>query len=102
MRFASLIDGTAVEVKEDGYAPLAGQVVDHLGRGSTKRSRWLPLDGSVLGPPVRPRNVICLGLNYADHIEESGLEPPKRPLLFNKLPSTVIGHAQPLLNPLAF
>lgn len=99
MRYAALVDGTAIEIKEDRYAPLAGSLVDHLGRGSSKRSHWLPLEDAVLGPPVRPRNIICLGLNYADHIAESGLEPPQRPLLFSKLPSTVIGHGQPIVKP---
>lgn len=100
MRLATLLDGTAVEVRDDRFAPLAGRVVDHLMRGGgAPRRSWLPLDGAVLGPPVRPAKVICLGLNYADHIAESGLASPQRPLLFGKLSSTVVGHGQPIVRP---
>lgn len=99
MRYATLLDGTAVEVREDRYAPLPGRVVDHLMRGGGGRRTWLPLDGAALGPPVQPRKVICLGLNYADHIAESGLASPERPLLFGKLPTTVVGHDHPIVKP---
>lgn len=99
MRLATLLDGTAVEVREDRYAPLAGRVVDHLMRGRSEPRTWLPLEGVIFGPPVRPSKVICLGLNYADHIAESGLASPERPLLFGKLPTTIVGHGQPIVKP---
>jgi 2,4-didehydro-3-deoxy-L-rhamnonate hydrolase len=34
---------------------------------------------------------ICIGLNYADHAAESGLEVPPEPVIFNKWTSAVIG-----------
>jgi ureidoglycolate lyase len=34
---------------------------------------------------------ICVGLNYADHARESGLEPPKEPVLFMKATSAICG-----------
>ena len=50
--------------------------------------------------PLRPGKVIAIGLNYMDHVRESGVEPPPRPLVFAKFPSTVIGPGQPIvLNP---
>jgi 5-carboxymethyl-2-hydroxymuconate isomerase len=50
--------------------------------------------------PLRPGKVIAIGLNYMDHVRESGVEPPPRPLVFAKFPSTVIGPEQPIvLNP---
>lgn len=43
-------------------------------------------------PPVSPSKVLCVGLNYAKHVHEfsPGAEPPKKPLIFTKLPSAVI------------
>jgi 2-keto-4-pentenoate hydratase/2-oxohepta-3-ene-1,7-dioic acid hydratase in catechol pathway len=41
--------------------------------------------------PLRPSAIVCIGLNYADHVRESGMETPKRPLIFAKLPQSVIG-----------
>lgn len=45
-----------------------------------------------LGPCVaKVGNFIAVGLNYADHAAESGAEPPKEPVLFNKAPSCIVG-----------
>jgi 2-keto-4-pentenoate hydratase/2-oxohepta-3-ene-1,7-dioic acid hydratase in catechol pathway len=47
---------------------------------------------AVLGPPVpRPRQVFAIGLNYADHAAESGMEAPPAPLTFTKFPSSITG-----------
>lgn len=43
-------------------------------------------------PPVQPRTVFALGLNYADHAAELSFEAPKEPLVFLKGPNTFIGH----------
>jgi len=48
------------------------------------------VDGD-LGAPLRPGKVVAIGLNYLDHIRESNLERPTRPLVFAKFPSSVIG-----------
>ncbi len=51
-----------------------------------------PIDASRLGPPVpRPRQVFGLGLNYALHAQEAGLELPPMPLTFTKFPSCIVG-----------
>jgi 2-keto-4-pentenoate hydratase/2-oxohepta-3-ene-1,7-dioic acid hydratase in catechol pathway len=51
-----------------------------------------PFDGSGLEAPVpRPRQVFALGLNYAMHAEEAGLELPAMPLTFTKFPSCIAG-----------
>jgi ureidoglycolate lyase len=34
---------------------------------------------------------VCVGLNYADHARESGVEPPKEPVLFMKATSAICG-----------
>lgn len=45
-----------------------------------------------LGSPFsRPRKVICVGLNYADHARESGMDAPGEPVLFMKGSNTVVG-----------
>ena len=50
-----------------------------------------PADVHLLAPVPRPGKVICIGLNYADHAEESGMEPPETPLVFSKFSSNVVG-----------
>jgi len=43
-------------------------------------------------PPVQPRTVFALGLNYADHASELEFKAPTEPLLFLKGPNTFVGH----------
>jgi 2-keto-4-pentenoate hydratase/2-oxohepta-3-ene-1,7-dioic acid hydratase in catechol pathway len=51
-----------------------------------------PLAGQRGGAPLgRPQQVLCIGLNYADHAEESGMAIPEEPIVFNKAPNTVVG-----------
>ena len=40
---------------------------------------------------TRPGKIVCVGLNYRDHAEESGMELPSRPLLFAEWPNSLIG-----------
>ena len=55
-----------------------------------------PPDGSVadteLDAPIpRPRQVFGIGINYADHAAESGIQAPPAPLTFTKFPSSIAG-----------
>jgi 2-keto-4-pentenoate hydratase/2-oxohepta-3-ene-1,7-dioic acid hydratase in catechol pathway len=48
--------------------------------------------GTRLGPCVaRPSKIVCIGLNYADHAKESGLDIPKEPIIFFKSTSSLVG-----------
>lgn len=49
-------------------------------------------NGVRLGPPIyKPSKIICVGLNYASHAKESGMQVPLEPVLFFKAPSAVTG-----------
>ena len=48
-------------------------------------------------PPTTDGNtVLCAALNYKAHAEESDIDVPERPLLFTKLPRTLVGHGEPI------
>jgi 2,4-diketo-3-deoxy-L-fuconate hydrolase len=67
---------------------------DHLAGLGKIDPDTLPLApaGARLGAPVaKSWNFIAVGLNYADHAEETGQAIPKEPILFNKLGNTVSG-----------
>jgi 5-oxopent-3-ene-1,2,5-tricarboxylate decarboxylase/2-hydroxyhepta-2,4-diene-1,7-dioate isomerase len=49
---------------------------------------WLP----PLTPIDRPRTVLALGLNYADHARELDFRAPEEPLVFVKSEASFIGH----------
>jgi 2-keto-4-pentenoate hydratase/2-oxohepta-3-ene-1,7-dioic acid hydratase in catechol pathway len=50
-----------------------------------------PLGAVALLAPVKPRKYLAIGLNYADHIAESGMEAPEFPIFFNKQVTCVVG-----------
>ncbi|MHC3438184.1 fumarylacetoacetate hydrolase family protein [Natrialbaceae archaeon A-gly3] len=50
-------------------------------------------------PPTDPSKVVCVGLNYSDHAEETDSEIPERPLLFLKAPNALSAHGTTILLP---
>lgn len=50
-------------------------------------------------PAVYPGKILAIGRNYIDHAIEGGAEPPKAPLLFNKLPNSLSAHNAPIVLP---
>jgi len=57
------------------------------------------LDEVAVLPPVEPSKIVCVGLNYADHAEETDSEIPERPLLFLKAPNTLAAHGDTIALP---
>ena len=54
-------------------------------------------DVTLLAPIPRPRkNIFCIGLNYRDHIAETGAETPSEPVVFSKPPTSVVGPGDPV------
>lgn len=73
-----------------------GQVLLDDGRlFAEDQVEWLP----PLAPVQRPRTILALGLNYANHAKELAFQPPKEPLAFLKGASTLNGHRQVTLRP---
>jgi 2-keto-4-pentenoate hydratase/2-oxohepta-3-ene-1,7-dioic acid hydratase in catechol pathway len=50
-------------------------------------------------PPVVPSKIVCIGLNYLEHIEEVGARVPEKPHIFLKPPSCLIGHEDAIVIP---
>ena len=55
----------------------------------------------LLAPVPRPSKILAIGLNYADHIAETGREPPKEQVWFSKLVNAVNGPFDPIQLPRA-
>jgi acylpyruvate hydrolase len=102
MRFASVLhDGTPMAVLLDGDQAVPLRGVSELGPGTPlSLLRDPPLEPDSAFPstdlrrrPVvpRPGKVICVGLNYAAHIEETKREHSDYPVLFTKFATTLTG-----------
>ena len=53
----------------------------------------------ILPPVPGPPKIICVGLNYDDHLEESGLKKPVYPEIFGRFATSLIGHGEPIRRP---
>ena len=59
------------------------------------------IDNNIrIGPPIsRPSKIVCVGLNYAKHAAESGMDIPNEPVLFFKSSSAITGPYDPIIIP---
>ena len=101
-----LSDGTRIDVSAFGedYNEF------FFGSSGVKRlAEWLstnksncPIIGKEirLGSPIdRPSKIVCVGLNYAKHAKESGMEVPTEPVLFFKASSAIVGPYDDIILP---
>jgi len=71
----------------------------HVGR-TLARSPGIDLKAVRLLPPVpAPPKILCVGLNYDDHLEESGLKKPEYPEIFARFATSLIAHQDPIRRP---
>ncbi|MDW8053427.1 MAG: fumarylacetoacetate hydrolase family protein [Anaerolineae bacterium] len=87
-------DDTLVDVS--AFGDVVRLLVDAEARASAARyaarvAMGIPLDSVRLLPPLQPRLILCIGLNYRDHAEETGAPLPTRPIVFAKLANAVAG-----------
>jgi acylpyruvate hydrolase len=58
-------------------------------------------DVSLCAPVPDPQKIICIGLNYRDHAEETGQDIPAAPMWFAKFANSLCGSGQPVVLPAA-
>jgi 2-keto-4-pentenoate hydratase/2-oxohepta-3-ene-1,7-dioic acid hydratase in catechol pathway len=79
-----------IQQGENGKQALSQLVSKAL---ESERDVFLSEDSLTFGPCVpAPQKIICVGLNYKRHAEESKMAPPEAPLLFSKFNNTLTGH----------
>jgi 2,4-diketo-3-deoxy-L-fuconate hydrolase len=78
-----------------GHDRLRAAVAERVAAGDVAA-----FDGERIGSPIaRPHQIICIGLNYADHAAETGQTVPDEPILFTKSPNTMVGPHDPVRQP---
>ncbi len=91
------VDGDAAV--ETGHADVGGLLRDPDWRsvaGAADGDRHDPDALEFATLVTTPEKIICVGLNYLDHIAETGRERPTRPTLFPKFATTLIGAHDPI------
>ncbi|ABB15538.1 fumarylacetoacetate hydrolase family protein [Carboxydothermus hydrogenoformans] len=98
-----MILGRAVIAGQDKYVKINDDKVEILNGdifGEINSSgKLLPLSEVKLLPPVLPSKIICVGLNYRDHIDEFKHQLPEEPVIFLKPPTAVIGPLDVIILP---
>ena len=101
MKLATLrLDGTTAAVRVEGTTAIqtafaeVGELLragDVASVGSAHGTEY-DLSTAELAPVVpKPGKIVCVGLNYRNHILEMGRELPRHPTLFTKYPESLIG-----------
>src|SRR2546430_763898 len=72
----------------EGQRKAAGAAADY----KESEVSWLPLIPN-------PGKIVCVGLNYEEHRQETGRDKTEQPALFLRLAESQVGHKQPILRP---
>ncbi len=81
---------------------LGPESLSELGQAAAECAERLALSElRLLAPVPDPEKIICLGLNYRDHAEETGQEIPAAPMWFGKYANSLIGSGQSIRLPAA-
>jgi len=81
-------------------AALAAGALEEVRRAAASAAPDVRLEQIELLPPVpEPEKIICVGLNYAAHVRETGRPAPEHPPLFVRFPASLVGHGQSLVRP---
>jgi 2-keto-4-pentenoate hydratase/2-oxohepta-3-ene-1,7-dioic acid hydratase in catechol pathway len=84
-------DNNVTEIEDPGNSWCRSELV--------KTGREYQLQSLKLLAPCQPSKIICLGLNYRSHAEEMQFELPKKPIIFMKPSTAVIGSGQAISYP---
>ncbi|EFK56725.1 fumarylacetoacetate hydrolase family protein [Sphingobacterium spiritivorum] len=71
---------------EDGLARL-----EEFVKANEGKLLEIPADSRLGAPFARPSKIVCIGLNYKDHAEETGAAIPKEPIIFMKSTTALVG-----------
>lgn len=93
---AELVDLSAAGVPQDMVGLLSADAAVRATAGAFSGPRMPLADIELCAPILRPPKILAVGLNYRDHIEETGLETPKVPLIFNKQSTAATGPYAPI------
>ena len=102
-------DGVIDLTEVDSHAPrtIAAAIredrMGELGELAAKADAGNRLDYDSLDfelPVADPGKILCLGLNYMDHVAEGPFNKPDFPAIFMRSPTSLVPHGKPIIRPL--
>jgi 2-keto-4-pentenoate hydratase/2-oxohepta-3-ene-1,7-dioic acid hydratase in catechol pathway len=106
-RFGAVVDGGIVDLQaalNGRYATLralleAGALAEAAAALAGRRPD-VALDAVTLLPVIPdPDKIVCVGLNYGEHVRETGRTVTETPVLFLRMPDSQVGHGQAIVRP---
>ncbi len=99
--FAAIEGDVGASAADAGFSgeARAREIAEHPFGTPEFTGRSWPLDDVRLLAPILASKVVCIGKNYAAHIEEMGGEAPKDPVIFIKPNTSIIGPLSPIKLP---
>ncbi|MEO8461736.1 MAG: fumarylacetoacetate hydrolase family protein [Chloroflexota bacterium] len=98
IRLRTVDGGLDLALAEDRLAELLSEAT-HVA-AAADASAGVPVAELEPLPVIEfPGKIVCVGLNYADHVSEGGRAAPQRPMLFAKFGNTVVGEGEPIIRP---
>ncbi|GAB4347970.1 MAG: fumarylacetoacetate hydrolase family protein [Candidatus Abyssubacteria bacterium] len=82
-------------IQDDVVLPVKGEPFSTVEETGERLSLG---DVTLLSPTV-PSKIVAVGLNYQEHIEETGMQKPDAPVLFLKPSTSVVGPGEPIVYP---
>jgi 2,4-diketo-3-deoxy-L-fuconate hydrolase len=94
------IEPAAVMAFATGRRRAAEQLARAADEAQRRGVAPIPVDGLTPAPAVwAPGKIVCIGLNYRDHVEEQHIELPTRPVLFAKFANAIAADGEPIVRP---
>jgi len=94
VRISAADGGLDLALAEGRYDDVADEALIRAAEPGVARDALQPLPALEF-----PGKVVCIGLNYRDHIEEQRLDMPEQPVLFAKFGNTIVGDGEPIVRP---
>ena len=100
----ALTDGGVADVTALGFPANMNEIIEggdemlaRIGMALQEKGPSVTSEDLIKFRPVtEPKKIICEGLNYKDHAEETGGEVPKYPIFFSKYDDALAGHNDPV------
>jgi 2-keto-4-pentenoate hydratase/2-oxohepta-3-ene-1,7-dioic acid hydratase in catechol pathway len=98
-RVPALDGGLDLALAEGRFQAALAATLGGAGAGAGLGDPELVTDLEPLPALEFPGKIVCVGLNYRDHLAEQGAEVPTRPTLFAKFGNAVVGDGEPIVRP---
>lgn len=95
------LDSSMASIIERNLSPIIKDAFEN-NKQFLNDSDYLEYDNLVIAPPItKPEKIICVGLNYLDHVSEGpDLDVPSEPVLFSKFNNAIASHGEDIAKPL--